>query len=854
MSRSTSVFRAGGSLRRWGRRPAAVALRHLAVAAAAALPAVARGQSLVVDTAAGTSPYTVTGNATFAGSVSVGDTATGVLNQPGSTLTVGGTVYVGNTSTGIGTYNLTGTGVLVANASGGRLVVGQNGTGTFNQSNTSSVNLGTNGLFIGNFAGGSGAYNIADTATLTVGTIYDGYDGAGAFNQTGGTVTSSGALYLGVTNRGSLTISGGTFTTTQTNLGFFSGGTGLVTQTGGTFNAGGGQSTLLGVLAGSTGTMNLSGGTTYVGPTYVGAAGTGTVNQTGASNVSSTSAGLFNTNVGNASTGVGTYNLGGTATFATTSLTVGNSGVGTFNQTGGTATAAGSLLVARNANSRGTFLLSNGTFTAAQGGYVGVAGAAVYGQTGGTVNLNGAYSFLVAGYQAGATGTVDLSGGALNTTIAYLGYDGAAAVTQTGGTFNDANAVYLGYDASGTATLNVSAGTFTANGIVVGRLGAGTVVQSGGTINGGTQFVADFGNNAGATGTLALSGGTFNSTGALVGDAGTGVVNQTGGTFNAGASSVILSNQTGGVGTYNLSGGTLITPGVVANSTSATFNLNGGVFQSSIVGSAISGPFRPTVLAGGALFNTPSGTDLTILQPLFHDTTTGAPAVDGGVTKFGPSTLTLANSFNTYTGPTNVVAGTLRVNAFDTASSVVRISPGATLGGNGSVGAVVVAGTITAGPDAATVGNLSTGLQTWNGSGSYLAKLTGDTTANDRLVMSGLTVTATSGNRFVVNLTGTNASSATLARYVLAVDQGATTGDPFVLSALTLQVNGGTAPANYALTEGPDTTGLGGVDLFLVTAAPEPTSLLLVAGVVAPLALGRRRRPSARHPTPGPSR
>jgi hypothetical protein len=85
---------------------------------------------------------------------------------------------------------------------------------------------------------------------------------------------------------------------------------------------------------------------------------------------------------------------------------------------------------------------------------------------------------------------------------------------------------------------------------------------------------------------------------------------------------------------------------------------------------------------------------------------------------------------------------------------------------------------------------------------------------------------------------------------VLAVDTGTTTAitnaDPFTLGKLTLEVNGGTAPAGYTLAEGPDTTGIGGgaYDLSLVVgtaAAPEPTSLLLAAAAVAPL-LGRRRR------------
>jgi autotransporter-associated beta strand protein len=72
--------------------------------------------------------------------------------------------------------------------------------------------------------------------------------------------------------------------------------------------------------------------------------------------------------------------------------------------------------------------------------------------------------------------------------------------------------------------------------------------------------------------------------------------------------------------------------------------------------------------------------------------TTGASGGARGLTKLGINTLVLTNA-NTYTGPTTVNAGTLRIDAGSLASgSVVSVALGATLSGTGTIGGATTIG------------------------------------------------------------------------------------------------------------------------------------------------------------------
>ena len=198
------------------------------------------------------------------------------------------------------------------------------------------------------------------------------------------------------------------------------------------------------------------------------------------------------------------------------------------------------------------------------------------------------------------------------------------------------------------------------------------------------------------------------------------------------------------------------------------------------------------------------------------------------------------------------------------------VPTGGTLGGNGSTGAVTVAGTITAGPNAVTTGTLNTAGQTWNASGGYTAKVagTGNITGNDTLVMSSLTV----ANGFTVSLMANNGStpaftaqntdgSGTVAgapagSFVILARDNEGTGSPFANQMTINNLNLTFSPGTVAKFSSGDSIQLAGLsdptagfyDLVAedVAAAPEPTSLVLFGGVVAPLLLGRRRRRAAR--------
>jgi autotransporter-associated beta strand protein len=124
-------------------------------------------------------------------------------------------------------------------------------------------------------------------------------------------------------------------------------------------------------------------------------------------------------------------------------------------------------------------------------------------------------------------------------------------------------------------------------------------------------------------------------------------------------------------GIYTLNGGTLQAVNVSGGGGgggSSTFNFNGGTLQAG-ASDAPNDPNFPTtffgglttvnVQTGGAYINT-NGYNVTIAQNLLHDTTSGAPGLDGGLTKLGAGTLTLTGT-NTFTGPVNIDAGTLAV-------------------------------------------------------------------------------------------------------------------------------------------------------------------------------------------------
>jgi autotransporter-associated beta strand protein len=402
----------------------------------------------------------------------------------------------------------------------------------------------------------------------------------------------------------------------------------------------------------------------------------------------------------------------------------------------------------------------------------------------GTLTLNGTNT--VGGGLLVSAGTVNIAGGSTafgsgTSTVGYL--TGSGSLNLTGGSLGTAGEFRVGgsdqngsqYVATGAVT--VANATLSVNNLTVARGNyldnsiSGTVtVNSGGTVISTNDVIVEFAGTG--RGKLALNGGNFiigpmatkwfmvgyydtgagelditngtlfleNGTSLKMcrsGNTGGNVVNQIGGnvTFYSDAGVTVGGgnldlNYAGGASstnTYNLNGGTLTVPRVIVTSSTGngTFNFNGGTLKAAAASATfMQGLTRANVRNFGAKIDT-AGVNATIAQPLLHSAISGDGATDGGLTKNGAGTLTLAGP-DTYTGTTTINAGTLALaGAGSIANSrnlavaggavldVSAVAGGFTLGaaqtlsGSGSVnGTVVNNGTIAPGT-AGTTGTLT---------------------------------------------------------------------------------------------------------------------------------------------------
>ena len=460
------------------------------------------------------------------------------------------------------------------------------------------------------------------------------------------------------------------------------------------------------------GTLTLTGANSYTGVTTV-VAGTlqigngGMAGSLGTNSVSNNAALVFDrsdsASVPNSISGTGslTQNGSGTLTLTGASTYTGmtnvNAGTLTYAASstftgGGTITVAGGAVININGNlnlkqsdlevnttggsAAYVTLGSGGTLAAAYGEYVGYNGSGTFTQSAGN-NSTFAYGAVLLGYNMGDSGTFNLGGGSLSTYSEYIGYSGTGTFVQSGGTNTLSNNLFLGYNSGSSGSYTLNGGSLTALYEEIGGPNS-TFTQNGGTntvMPGGALLIGGGdGYTLGGTGVLSASYESFG-----------------GGTFtqNAGTNTVGTQLSLGtayGSGTYSLNGGTLETP-LVSSSGTSIFNFNGGTLQASASGTSfLQGLTTANVQAGGAKIDT-NGNNVTVAQALVHDTTSGAPAIDGGLTKLGTGILTLAAA-NTYTGPTTVSAGTLAISVNGgLGKGNVSIAAGATL----SLGTAVTA-------------------------------------------------------------------------------------------------------------------------------------------------------------------
>jgi len=424
---------------------------------------------------------------------------------------------------------------------------------------------------------------------------------AGSLNFGNGSTTGSAGSSSGITNNATLTFNRSNTMTQGTDFPVIS-GSGTAVQSGS-------GTTILGLSNSYTGETRINAGILQLG--HAGGFGSGDIRFTGGTMrygsgittdvssriVNNSSAIRIDTNGQNVDfASLGSTNTGGLVKTGTGILTMSGSGntyTGVNTISAGEATFSGTYTATNAVNINGSanpILNISGNFTQ-------------------TFTGSGVRSFQLA-VSAGNTGTVNVSG--------------SAVVTLNGG-------MMLGDNNGGNGTFNQTGGTVS-------------------TSTSGTWL-------AGAVCLINVSGGTFTTPGIECGGgSGAGTITVSGtGTINAG--SLILNRGSGAdvSAVLNINGGTLTTTGIshVTTARPATINFNGGAFT-SLNTMSIPTTVSTVVKSGGAIFNLPGASALTIAGAL-TDGTGG-----GGVTKQGTGTVNL-NGTNTYTGATSILDGNIVV-------------------------------------------------------------------------------------------------------------------------------------------------------------------------------------------------
>jgi hypothetical protein len=479
-------------------------------------------------------------------------------------------------------------------------------------------------------------------------------------------------------------------------------------------------------LSGSSLTTSFSG----VGISLVGGPGSSSINATLTGNTAiAQAAGTFN------STGILAFSGGAVTISSDANIgTVGNpvfggiditaTGVINIHQTGGTIYAnntgvfqnsgifASSAIVAIATDSNSRIVATNGISVSSLAATVNVTG---------TINSSG--SAIVTSTGIGGTADVTVSGALTGDLgVQFLSSKTGTLVntgTITANSGVSSNSGQLSVINSGTikGTAALGVGIYAVDDMKVTNNGTGKIsgiaegiysksgsvlVTNSGTITASSTGLAVAGlqaatvtNNAGAT----ISGGSAGVAGlqsfATVVNSGTITAAGTSGIGGIGiyaGSAVTVTNNAGGViaGTYGIfaSGGasTVINAGTITGSaTSIQFGGSGNTLT-LMPGSVISG----TVVGAGSDSLQLGGTSSAV----FDVSTLGAAAQYRRFDKFNildGANWTLSG-VSTYTGATNVNAGTLNVNGSIASSSLTTVNAGGTLGGNGTVGNTTING------------------------------------------------------------------------------------------------------------------------------------------------------------------
>jgi hypothetical protein len=435
-----------------------------------------------------------------------------------------------------------------------------------------------------------------------------------------------------------------------------------------------------------------------------------------------------------------------------------------------------------------------------------------------TMNANGTLSTVLAG-----SGQVTIGGSGilaiLNGANTYVGGTTLSSTTVNIGTGQN-QAIATPFGASGN---NLVLSSSTIN---------GTGSGSGGSISYATPY------NVTVTGTDTINTGknfTFEATGFSTSGTGKLVFNDNGsnGNFTSNLKGAFGSNFTGTLETtavttganirafanggsfLGVPSGVLDMEGSVPYTMTPQTNSGGNTFTYG----ALEGASTTAVLAGGT-----AGAPTDTVGGLGLSTTFAGGIQGNTIFKLTGGSLTLPNpGSNTFTGATSITGGTLYNNG-GLPSTLVTISGGATLGGNGTFGQLVTNnGLIAPGATSGTIGTMAlNGGLTFGSNASY----------NDDINSAGLSdllsttnLTLASGDILNVNvLDSTSGGTYTIASY-----SGALSGT-FATTNL---------PNGYAINYG---TGSDSTITLSVAAVPEPVTGILWLGGLGGTMLRRRRR------------
>ncbi len=754
---------------------------------------------------------------------------------------------------------------------------------------TITTNTGGGNITLGGVVNGTGGLTLSGSGTVTM-SAANAYSGNTTVN--GGTLNVTGQLYSAGGNSATITVAGGALldvlTTGSATNNAIGDGAGATWSIAGTLKVDGSAEIL--TLPGNVILNN--GGT--IGGTSVGAGSYGTLyggSLNGATTITANGAGnaIVTPSIGLAGTLGFSTPLAGDALSASSKLIDGNGAAGILNKTGqGTLTLSGAstysgntIVTAGTLNVSGTLygagIPAAGTpsIIIASGAKLGVEtttnNAIGYGSAS-TWNVSGSLSVDGAGVVLTLPGNVILNNGSIVSTqttgnagfgTLYGGLangNGYNTPVTANGTTNTISVPTFGMAGvqtfntpSGTDVLTVSSKLMDGNGItgVLNKAGQGTVKvtaaesYTGNTnVSAGTLVVASTLYGAAATtatitvasgATLNSSSGTNNAIGM-----GSGATWNVSGTLTVTGAGEVLSMP----GNLVLANGGTIT-GTTSNAAYGTlYGGSGSNYVTRLIatgaGNTISVPsFR---IDGSQSFNTPSASDALLVSAPLSDRNSTA-----NITKLGLGVLTLSGS-NAYSGGTAVTAGTLLVTnttGSATGTAGVTVAANAALGGTGTISAAVTVpanGTLftglTANTAGATAGTLTVGPGT-SLAGSTLIDLTAPNTS-DKLVISG-TSGVTLGGSLTVSDPNRIPFAAGQTYAILSYGSNSTGGTTFASLTLPTLSSDLTWDTTHLYASSSSDTLSGDIIVDATTAAPEPTSLGLLACSTAGL-LGRRVR------------